>query len=297
MKYYDEENKEFFFDRDSRVFEAILVYLQCGLLAQPEKVAFKNYIEDLQFFGFGERASRIYKEERVKAPSENKEYGTREEIGLRMYLYHLLEHPDINTLSQCLAAFSSLIIFLSIVVYCVESLPNMTDRDLYILYRIEMFCVIWFTIELACRFILCPEKIFFVRNLMNIIDLVSIIPFYMDFILEEDENTNVVGIAMLRTLRVARVFRIFKLSRYSKAIFLIIITIRASIRELLLLLMFIMIIVILFAAAIYQFEHAPRDPKNKFKSIPHTFWIVIVTITTVGYGDMVPKTPGKILVC
>ena len=291
MKYYDEKNQEFFFDKDPHVFEAILVYLQCGLLKQPDKVAFKNFVEDLQFFGFKKKASDIYKEETVKGPVPGN-YGTRKELGLRLFIYNMLEHPDVNFASQMLASFTSLIIFLSIVVYCVESLPNMDEGELKILDGIEAFCVCWFTIELALRFVLCPEKLAFIRSIMNLIDVIAIVPFYMALAMDNDD---VVGIAMLRVLRVVRVFRVFKLSRYSKAIYLIILTISTSIRELLLLLMFILILMVLFAAAIYHFEHDDLDDENKFKSIPHTFWIVIVTITTVGYGDMTPITPGKII--
>jgi len=293
QKYYDEENEEYFFDRDPKIFEAILVYLQCGLLAQPEKVAFKLFIEDLQFFGFGRRAEKLYKDESIRAPSAVQTYGTRGELGTRLYVYYILEHPDVNFFSKFLAGFSSLIIFLSIIVYCVESLPSMTDSDLEILFYIEAFCVGWFTLDLFMRFSLSPTKFEFVKNLMNIVDLISILPFYMDLLIV-DKEADVVGIAtMLRVLRIARVFRVFKLSRYSKAIYLIILTISTSVRELLLLLMFIIIIMVLFAAAIYHCEHTENYEGNKFKSIPHTFWIVIVTITTVGYGDMVPITPGS----
>ena len=171
----------------------------------------------------------------------------------------------------------------------------MTTKERHYLYVIETFCVIWFTIEFCSRFLLSPQKCQFVKSLMNLIDFVSIIPFYMQLILKsEDTETNVIGIAMLRVLRIARVFRVFKLSRYSKAIYLIIITIRSSIRELLLLLMFILILMVLFAAGIYHVENDFGDKNNKFKSIPHTFWLVIVTITTVGYGDMYPVTLSKI---
>ena len=288
-RYYDHQNMEYFFDNDPKVFEAILVYLQCGILKQPEKVSLKNFVEELQFYGFHKKALRLYKSEGVQSP-ERYVARPRKEIGIGRYIYDLMEHPDINLLSRTIAITSSLIIFLSIIVFCIGTLPSMKEQEDTI-FGLEAFCVVWFTLELVLRFVLAPSKLEFIKTVMNIIDLLSIVPFYLEFLFNEN-NSNVVAIAMLRVLRITRVFRIFKLSRYSKAIFLLFVTVRASVRELLLLLMFIIIIMILFAASIYQFEVDLKDSENKFKSIPHTFWLVIVTITTVGYGDMVPNTPG-----
>lgn len=290
VKYYDKENKEYFFNKDPRAFEAILVYLQCGILVRPETVALKNFVEELQFYGFDDKAWALYENEDVISPQTNHRK-PRSEIGTAQYIYNMMEHPDVNIMSQIFVGFSCLVIFLSIIVYCLETLPSM-EKHKHSLFLLEAVCVAWFTFELVTRFILTPEKFAFVKSFMNIIDLVSILPFYMDLIPKEDGG-DYIGIEIFRVLRVARVFRIFKLSRYSKAIFLLIVTVKASIRELLLLLMFIVIVMVLFAAAIYHFENDLLDPKNKFRSIPHTFWVVIVTITTVGYGDMVPVTLGK----
>lgn len=294
VKYYDNEKKEYFFEQDPRAFEAILTYLQCGILVRPETVALKNFVAELQFYGFGKKAWELYQSEDVYSPDTN-EHKPRSEIGTALYIYNLMEHPDVNIVSRVFVTFSCLIIFLSIIVYCLETLPIMKSKQ-QTLFVLEAFCVAWFTLELVTRFILSPNKFQFVKSFMNIIDLVSILPFYLEFVLAslEKNNNDYVEIAILQVFRVARVFRIFKLSRYSKAILLLIVTVKSSIRELLLLLMFIIIVMILFAAAIYYFENNLLDPKNKFRSIPHTFWLVVVTITTVGYGDMVPDTLGKI---
>ena len=142
----------------------------------------------------------------------------------------------------------------------------------------EMVSVIWFTFEFLIRFFSCPNKKKFMSGFLNIIDIVSILPFYITLMLNRHEG---IGLENLRVVRLVRVFRIFKLSRHSKGLQILGLTLRASMRELGLMVFFLAIGVILFSSAVYYLE------TDNFSSIPDAFWWAIITMCTVGYGDKV----------
>ena len=223
----------------------------------------------------------------------------------------LFEYPESSTAARLIAIFSVVIILLSIVIFCLETLPdfkhyrvmnatnNATGESLHEddipkfnepFFIIETCCIIWFTFELLVRFASCPEKLGFFKNIMNCIDIIAIIPYFITLgtvVADESKSNNqAMSLAILRVIRLVRVFRIFKLSRHSKGLQILGQTLKASMRELGLLIFFLFIGVILFSSAVY-FAEADAD-QTHFRSIPDAFWWAVVTMTTVGYGDMRP---------
>jgi len=167
-------------------------------------------------------------------------------------------------------------------------------------FIIETACIIWFTSELLVRFAASPDHLAFFKNVMNVIDIVAIIPYFITLSTVMAEETKEVtnqttSLAIFRVIRLVRVFRIFKLSRHSKGLQILGQTIRASMRELGLLVFFLFICVVLFSSAVF-FAEANDEGKSGFKSIPDAFWWAVVTMTTVGYGDMTPVSPWGRLV-
>ncbi|XP_076471031.1 potassium voltage-gated channel subfamily A member 1-like [Babylonia areolata] len=308
-RYYDPLRNEYFFDRNRPSFDAILYFYQSGgRLRRPVNVPIDVFSEEIKFYELGELAFERYREDEGFIKEEEKPL-PQNEFQRRVWL--LFEYPESSTAARLIAIFSVVIILLSIVIFCLETLPdfkhyrvmNATDNtsreSLHEddipkfnepFFIIETCCIIWFTFELLVRFASCPEKLGFFKNIMNCIDIIAIIPYFITLgtvVADESKGSNqAMSLAILRVIRLVRVFRIFKLSRHSKGLQILGQTLKASMRELGLLIFFLFIGVILFSSAVY-FAEADAD-QTHFRSIPDAFWWAVVTMTTVGYGDMRP---------
>ena len=155
-------------------------------------------------------------------------------------------------------------------------------------FFVELVCNIWFTFELIIRFIVTPTVRVFLESPLNWIDFVATLSFHSDMLLQyyfkDIENADI-----LEFFSIIRILRLFKLTRHSPGLKILIHTFKASSKELTLLVFFLVLGMVIFASLVYYAERLHTNPKNDFKSIPEGLWWAVVTMTTVGYGDMVPK--------
>lgn len=164
---------------------------------------------------------------------------------------------------------------------------------------VEFICIAWFTLEYLIRLWACPNRCRFFKDTLNTIDLIAIFPFYIHLIIMEVASRNKFKLLgsvrkVVQMFRILRIVRIFKLARHSTGLLSLGYTFRRSYKELGLLMTFVAMGVILFSSLVY---FAEKDENGKmFRSIPAAFWWAAITMTTVGYGDMLPRTPvGKVI--
>ncbi len=145
---------------------------------------------------------------------------------------------------------------------------------------IEIICIIWFTFEFIIRFWSSPNRVSFMRSPLNFIDFISILPYYISLVLENDNfkiifyETN--NVRVFRLFRIFRILRIFKLARHSDGLQSFGQTLQKSYNELGLLIMFLSITVLIFSSLAY---FAEKDVDNtKFESIPSSFWYILFFI-------------------
>jgi voltage-gated potassium channel len=177
--------------------------------------------------------------------------------------------------------FIQVLILLSLVSFAFETLPNLSKTTTETLNFINLFCVSVFSIEYVLRIYVSKNPLKYILSFYGIVDLLAILPFYLRMAID---------LRMLRAFRVFRVFRALKLVRYNRALRRFHIAGGIIKEELVLFFITTSILIFISASGIYFFENATQP--ELFKSIFHSLWWAIVTLTTVGYGDVFPITAG-----
>ena len=214
---------------------------------------------------------------------------------LRRFVYDNLHNDDYeSTFSRCVNFFLILLIISNTVAVLLESI-----NDVYLSYQLyfdafELFSIFVFTVEYLLRFWAVNKKNPFnsawqnrwlwVRSGGAIIDLLSILPAYINFFVHID----------LRFLRILRLFRLLKLTRYFVSLQILLRVIEREKGSFQAVIFILLIMIVMAAAGVYVVENKAQP--EVFSSIPASMWWAVVTLTTVGYGDVTPITPlGRFL--
>ena len=216
---------------------------------------------------------------------------------MRKRVFRLLDGTDRDDVAgRAVNIFLILLILANVGAVILESVEDFEARHRAFLQAFELFSVIVFTVEYAFRLWICPEdgrrryadnfrgRLRYALTPMAVIDFLAIAPFYISMLLVVD----------LRFLRVFRLLRLLKITRYSPAIEMLGRVLYNERRALLSAMMFMMVLLV-FAASLMHVIEKQAQPEA-FGNIPEAMWWAVVTLTTVGYGDVSPMTPlGKLL--
>lgn len=187
-------------------------------------------------------------------------------------------------------AFDLVLIFsiiCSVIAVMLGSVTKIYLQNRELLFYIEWFFTFLFTLEYTLRLISVRRPLRYARSFFGIVDFLSIIPTYLSFLFP-----SIKYMLVIRVLRLLRVFRILKLSAYMDEAQVLMSALNKSWRKILVFLYTIMTLVVVFGSLMYVVEGSEAG----FTSIPKSVYWAIVTLTTVGYGDIAPQTPmGQVI--
>ncbi|GBP31037.1 Potassium voltage-gated channel protein Shal [Eumeta japonica] len=298
--FYDEDSREYFFDRDPDIFRHILNYYRTGKLHYPKHECLTGYDEELAFFGIlpdviGDCCYEDYRDRKRENAerlmddklSEAGDQSLPQLTDLRQKMWRAFENPHTSTAALVFYYVTGFFIAVSVMANVVETVPcghrpghagtlPCGERYKIVFFCLDTACVMIFTAEYLLRLFAAPDRCKFVRSVMSIIDVVAILPYYIG--LGITDNDDVSGAFV--TLRVFRVFRIFKFSRHSQGLRILGYTLKSCASELGFLVFSLAMAIIIFATVMFYAEK--NEQGTNFTSIPAAFWYTIVTMTTLG---------------
>ncbi|XP_006888936.1 PREDICTED: potassium voltage-gated channel subfamily G member 4 [Elephantulus edwardii] len=328
---YDEDSREFFFDRSPSAFGAIASFLAAGKLVLLREMCALSFRDELAYWGIDEarlercclrallqrreELAELRRAEASNPPPEARRPGPApSRWGLLMHrLREMVDNPQSGLPGKVFACLSILFVATTAVSLCISTMPDLRAEEdkgecsqkCYYIFIVETICVAWFSLEFCLRFVQARNKCQFFQGPLNIIDILAISPYYVSLVVSDEPREDgerpsgssyleKVGL-VLRILRALRILYVMRLARHSLGLQTLGLTVRRCTREFGLLLLFLCVAVTLFSPLVYVAENE-SGRVLEFTSIPASYWWAIISMTTVGYGDMVPcSVPGQVV--
>ncbi|KAG7513767.1 potassium voltage-gated channel subfamily V member 2-like [Solea senegalensis] len=317
---------EFFFDRDPAFFHHVCHFYTSGVLWVIQEMCPINFEEELAYWGLNlkdtQRCCWIVFEEKVDELKDNLKVESElmAEIqvkyndetfkdmmfgDVRKTLWNIVENPYSSAVAKVVGVLSNLFVLLSIMAMTLDSVEELqiyTVNGKTYAQWVEIITIVFFTVEYLLRLLTTPDVMMFLMSGLNFVDMVAVMPYFLQIIFDAFTNTEDVNTQedlrtmarvsnlghVLKVVKLLRVFRILKLARHSTGMRAFGFTLRQCYQQASCIFLFIAMGIFTFSALLHSAERETEG--SPISSIPYAWWWAAVSISTVGYGDVVPVT-------
>jgi voltage-gated potassium channel len=175
-----------------------------------------------------------------------------------------------------------IVIMISVLIVMLDSVPVFREKYRFAFFQLEWFFTILFSVEYLVRIFISKKPKVYIWSFYGIIDLLSVLPTYLSLFFAGTQY-----LLVIRILRILRIFRVLKLTRYMKASHVLSVSLKQSRFKIIVFFEVLITTVVIMGSLMYLIE----GTENGFTSIPMSIYWAIITLTTVGFGDITPVTP------
>lgn len=309
QEFYDITRDELVFPhRNKEIFNAILFFYQAKILSRPDHIPRELFADEIDFFGLMDYCNERLTDEREEIIQTYPENNT-----LRNRVWNFFENPETKQ-AHAFAKINLVLVFVWIVINCTEthyassvSTSNRTGNgsgepseertdcdqrwDQGFWFIINTLFVVWFSIDYVIHIFSAPNVLRYILSASGLIDLVTILPYYLELIAK---HTGTSLSPQMKALMFLRVFRLFKASRYSSSFRILVGSLTSSAHDFPVWFLLIIMHIFFFSSILFYVEREVENPQ--FSHIPDVMWFTVITMCAVGYGDVVPKSSlGKLV--
>ncbi|XP_047443987.1 potassium voltage-gated channel subfamily V member 2-like [Mugil cephalus] len=323
---YSVWKNEFFFDHDPAFFHHVCHFYHSGVLWVVREMCPINFEEEIAYWGlsikhiqlccwmvFEEKADEVkdnLKVERelmaeIEMKYDDESFKDMIFGNVRKTLWNVVENPYSSSLAKAFAVLSNLFALFSIVAMAlntVEELQTYRINDKTQMEWVEIITIVFFTFEYLIRLITTPNIALFLKGGLNFVDMVSVMPHFAQIVFEtctdamnvnaQEDHRAMTQLSTLNhvliVIKLLRIFRILKLARHSTGMKAFGFTLRQCYQQACCIFLFIAMGIFIFSALLHSAEMDTEG--SSISSIPYAWWWAAVSISTVGYGDVVPVT-------